>query len=256
MACPECKKEVSERALSCPQCGAPLPAGGRARRRASLMVAGAVGLAVVAGGAFLASERKSPYERVEELRAEQDGRGIHDEHVRQRFFRLYTEHPKDAVYAYLWARIVDDADKRDVLKRMIDHQLFDQPRPAPNGYTSFDSKEHMQNAAARYKGLFRGAIRSPERPDLQGIERTRLPDHKGPLAEAVRGFTVCANTYADACLRAYVPVDARFGSTWPRGDVDPGALKDNQVVGLAGAVVPNGRGENIMIADALTVEGS
>jgi hypothetical protein len=275
------------------------------------MLGAIVTLAFAAGGAALLLRPRSDYARVEELRAEQDVRGTHDEQVRQRFFRLYTEHPKSAMYAYLWARCVDDApkqldiaqqgiradpsfswnyniaaralavlnrvpeayeaaakgaaldpanlqvtDKRDVLKRMIDHKLLDQHKPAPNGYTAYDGKERVERAAARYRGLFRGLIRSPERPDLQGIERSRLPDHKGPLADAVRGFVVCANTYADACLRVYVPIDARFGNTWPPSEVDPRAIKDNQVLGVAGAVVLNGRGENIMIADALTVEGT
>jgi hypothetical protein len=247
---------------------------------------------------------------VEELRAEQDAHGgTHDEHVRQRAFRAYIEHPRSPMYIYLWARCVDDAnqqlelanqgiaadpsfawsynisaralahlgrvreaydaaakgaaldpanlqlaDKRSVLKLMVDHDLASQPRPAPNGYAAYESKEHLEKAAFRYKGLFRGMVRSPDRPDLQAIERSRVPDHKGPLVDAVRGFTVCANHYADACIRAYVPTDERFGNTWPRGGPDPSSFKDNQLVAVAGAVIPNGRGEHILVADSVVLD--
>jgi hypothetical protein len=273
-----------------------------------IYAAAAVVVALGAAAGIYAGLRRSPYAQVEEFRAEQDARGTHDEHVRQRFFRLYTEHPKSPMYIYLWARCVDDAnqqldlanqgvaldpafswnyniqaralahlgrvreahdsaargatldpanlqlaDKRTVLKTMLDHDLAGQPKPAPNGYTAYEGKEHLDKAF-RYKGLFRGLVRSPDRPDLQAIERSRVPDHKGPLAEAVRGFTVCANTYADACIRAFVPSDDRFGNAWPHNSPDPASLKDNQVVSVAGAVVPNGHGENILVADSLGLD--
>jgi hypothetical protein len=273
-----------------------------------IYAAAAVVIALAAGAGIYAGLHQSRYAQVEELRSDQDARGTHDEHVRQRFFRLYSEHPKNPMYIYLWSRCVDDAskqlelanqgilldpafswnyniqaralahlgrvreahdaaakgaaldpanlqlaDKRDVLKTMLDHDLAGQPKPAPNGYTAYEGKEHLDKAF-RYKGLFRGLVRSPERPDLVAIERSRVPDHKGPLVEAVRGFTVCSNTYADACIRAFVPQDDRFGNTWPHGGPDPASLKDNQVVTVAGAVVPNGRGENILVADAVDLD--
>ncbi len=246
---------------------------------------------------------------MEELRAEQDALGTRNEHVWQRFFRLYVEHPRDAMYVYLWGRCVDDpakqlalaeegihadprfawnyntgahalarlgrvkqaydyaakgaaldpaimqlADKREVLKLVLDHKLDGQPRPAPNAYTSYESKESFEKNAVRYRGLFHGAIRSPDRADLQAIEKSRIPDYKGAVSDVVKGFTVCADPLADACIRVYVPADAHFASTWPTPGTDVTALKDHQVVVVAGAVVTNGRGENIMLADAVTVE--
>jgi hypothetical protein len=136
------------------------------------------------------------------------------------------------------------SDKREVLKVVLDHKLGEQGRPAPNA----------EKGAVRYRGLFRGLVRSPDRADLRAIERSRVPDHKGPMFEAVRGFTLCANPVGDACLRVFVPADARFGSTWPGPTVDVAALKDRQVVAVAGSVVANGSGDDIMIADTVTVE--
>jgi hypothetical protein len=310
--CPECKHEVSDKARSCPNCGFYFETNeARSSGRARMGIFAAAGVIVALGagaGIYAGLHRSSKYAQVEEFRAEQDARGTHDEHVRQRFFRLHKEHPKNPMYIYLWARCVDDAnqqlelanrgihldpafswnyniqaralanlgrvreaydaaakgalvdpanlqliDKSAVLKTMVDHDLAGQPKPAPNGYTAYEGKEHLDKAF-RYKGLFRGLVRSLDRADLQAVERSRLPDHKGPLVEAVRGFTVCANTYADACIRAYVPTDDRFGNTWPRGEKDPSSFRDNQVVAVAGAVIPNGHGENILVADAVGLD--
>jgi hypothetical protein len=300
LPCPECKKDISDKAMACPQCGMPLaPSLERDRRgRRWLLGGGAVGLALLVGAGLFAAQRPTDYEKVEKLRTEQEELGTHNEEVQQRFFRLYKEHPKDAGYIYLWARCVDDAakqlelaeegmradprfswnynlaardlarqhkiaeayalaakgadldpanvpiaTKRDELKLILDHKLDGQAKPAPD-----------DKAAVRYEGLFRGAIRSPERSDLQAIERSRLPDYKGPVSEAVRGFTVCANHYADACIRAYVPDDGRLEPGWKRPGADVGALQDNRLVAVAGSVVTTGRGENILLADAVTVE--
>lgn len=266
--CPECKKEVSDKALACPHCGMPLAAQLERDRRRSRrrLVGGLVVLAVLVGGGLFVAQRPPDYAKVEELRAEQEDLGTRSEEVQQRFFRLYKEHPRDAGYIYLWARCVDDtakqlelaqegmradplfswnynlaardlarqdkvaeayamavkgADlnpaniplgkKRAELKTMLDGKLDAQPKPAPG--------------AVKYRGLFRGILRSPERTDLQAIEKSRLPDAKGPVSEAVRGFTVCANHYADACLRAYVPSDARLEPGWARPATDVGASR-------------------------------
>jgi hypothetical protein len=311
--CSECKKEVSDRAASCPQCGMPLaPKPGPselAHRRRRLFVGGVVVALALGGAAKLYAMRPSDYQRTEDLRAEQDDEGPHSEHVRQRFFRLYKEHPKDAVYVYLWARCVDDAakqldlaqegmradpsfswnynlasrdlarlnrvpeaydlavkgaaldpanmplaDKTQLLKRMLDHHLESEAKPVPTAYTTYDSKENFEKGAVRYEGLFHGAVRSPERADFQAIEKTRLPSYKGPVSEVVRGFTVCANHFADACIRVYVPDDGRFEPAWQHTSTDVTRIKDEQLVRVAGAVVANGRGENILLADAVTVE--
>ena len=307
-SCPDCKKDVSEKALTCPQCGAPLGPGlQRARERRRWVLGGVV--AVIVGGGVFAMRRPSDYDKVEELRAEQEELGTHTERVQQRFFRLYKEHPNDAMYVYLWARCVDDpakqlelaqegmrvdprfswnynlaardlarvnkvaegyeiavkgaeidpasmplAEVRGVLKLMVDRKLDAQPKPVPSGYTSYESKENFEKGAVRYKGVFRGGIRSPERSDLEAIERSRLSTYKGPVSDAVKGFVVCANRYADACIRTYVPNDARFEPIWEHTAADVTAIKENRLVSVAGSVVTNGRGENIMLADAVAVE--
>jgi hypothetical protein len=295
--CPECKKDISDKAAACPQCGMPLArtAAPRGRGRALAWPA-AVGIALlmVAVGTVLA-QRPSDYERVEALRIEQEEQGTRSDEVRQRFFRLYKEHPKDAVYVYLWARSVDDASQqlalaqegmrvdprfswnynlaaRDLarldrvpeaydtavkgaaldpasmplaekvqeLKLMMDHHLESQPKLQPGG--------------GRYEGLFHGVIRNPSASDLRAIEKSRLPDHKGPLSDVVQGFLLCKNHFADACVHVYVPDDARFEPAWPHPAVDVAGLKESRLLQVTGAVVPDGRGENILLADAVTVE--
>ena len=298
--CAECQLEVSDKALACPHCGMPLQGtatkgGGQ---RVTLAAIAAIAILVVAGGVALAmAMRPSEYSRVEQLRAEQDVDGTHDEHVRQRFFRLYKAHPQNAMYIYLWARCIDDAgeqlklaeegiladprfswnynmaaralarqnrlpeayeqakkgialdpgnlelaQKQTSLKTIIDHKLAEESRPAPSG------------GPARYEGLFRSLIKSPDRSDLQAIEASRLPDGKSPLAEALRGFAVCANPFADACVRVYVPRDARFKNAWPPPAVDVGAIKEHQLVTVTGPVVTNARGDTLLLADSVTVE--
>jgi hypothetical protein len=249
------------------------------------------------------------YSRVEQYRAEQDADGTHDEHVRQRFYRLYESHPKNAMYIYLWARCVDEpakqlelanqglqadpnfswnynmasralarlgrvpeaydqavkgaaldpgnlelAKKKAALKLMIDHKLVEQAKPAPSAYTTYGSKENFDRGAVRYAGLFHSVIRSPDAADLQAIETTRMPDFRNPIGEAVRGFQVCANPFADMCVRVYVPRDDRFNTAWQRSTTDVGTLKEHQLVTVAGAVVTTSKGENILLADAVTVE--
>ena len=66
---------------------------------------------------------------------------------------------------------------------------------------------------------------------------------------------MCANTFADACVHAFVPVDGKFGKAWAVTGADVTALKEHQVVTVAGTVVANGRGENVLLADSVTVEG-
>ena len=237
-----------------------------------------------------------PYALVEQLRGEQDADGTHTERVRQRFYRLYKEHPRSAMYAYLWARCVDDpakqlelaqqgiaadprfswnynmaaralarlnrvpeaydqarrgtaidpgnlelAEKERALKAMIDRKLPEEAIPA-------------DGPAQRYVGLFRGGVRSPDASDVQAIEKVHQPDDAGPAADAVRGFVVCANPYADSCLRGYVPRGTRFKNAWPGIPVDVGAIHDHDVVDVHGTVVTNSRGERLLVADSVTVE--
>lgn len=320
--CPECQKDVSDKAPACPHCGMPLLARPAvavgvgspapplvARWKTLLGLAVAIVLALMGVGALALWLRRPDYSRVEQLRAEQDAEGTRDEHVRQRFFRLYKGHPHNAMFIYLWARCVDDAaqqldlaeqgiradpsfawsynmaaralarlnripeaydqavkgasldpaniqlaDKQRSLRLILDHKLTDQRPPVPSAYSSYEGKESFEKGAVRYQGLFRALIRSPDRADLQAMEKSRLPDYKNPIADAVRGFVVCANPFADACIRAYVPRDARFETVWPHPDADVGAFKEHQLVTVAGSVVSNGKGENILLADAITVE--
>jgi hypothetical protein len=297
--CPECKKDVSDRAAVCPQCGRPMatPPGASLGRRRLTPVIGVVVLAALGAAAFLAL-RPSDYERVEALRIEQDEQGTRSDAVRQRYFRLYKDHPTDAVYVYLWARCVDDAsqqlalaqegmranprfswnynlaardlarlnrvpeaydlavkgaaldpasiplaEKVDALKLMVDHHLDAQPKLAPS-------------AGATYEGLFHGVIHAPSSSDLHAIERSRLQDHKGPVADVVQGFQVCTNHFSDACVHVYVAVDERLEPTWKHPGVDVATVKENRLVKVVGSVVANGRGENILLADAVTVEGT
>jgi len=319
LPCPECKKEVSDKAPACPHCGFPLQSPPRAASATSApgaarrsLVGGAVLVAVLAAvGTALAlrQDSKDSYTRVEQYRADQDAQGTHDEHVRQRFYRLYETHPHNAMYIYLWARCVDDAakqldlanegiradpgfswnynmaaralarmnrvpdayeqatkgaaldpgnleltNKKAALKLIIDRKLVEQSKPAPSAYTTYDSKENFDKGAVKYSGLFRSAMRSPDPSDLQAIAKTRLPDYKGPISEAVRGLVVCANPFADACIRVYVPRDGRFKTAWQPSETDVGTLREHELVRAAGAVVTNGKGENILLADAVTVE--
>src|SRR6202044_253021 len=115
----------SDKAPSCPQCGVPLreeaappvvSAGAAAsashtRRRMLTRIAGGAFVVLAVAGAGLAL-RQPDYSLVEQLRAEQDALGTRNDHVRQRFFRLHREHPRNAMYTYLWARCLDDPGKR------------------------------------------------------------------------------------------------------------------------------------------------
>jgi hypothetical protein len=298
--CSECQKEVSDKALACPHCGLPQPAARvpiAARRRTFALIGGVLLLVLLAGGGSELALRAPDYSRVEQLRAEQDADGTHDQNVRQRFFRLYKAHPHNAMYIYLWARCVDDAgeqlklaeegirgeprfswnynmaaralgrlgrvaeaydqavkgaaidpgnmqlaDKQAALKTILDHKLADEPRPATGA----------DKATAHYEGLFRSLVRSPDRSDLQAIA-ARVPDFKGPLGDAIRGFAVCANPFADSCIRVYVPRDARFNS-WSPAAVDVTGLKEHQLLSVSGPVVVNSKGETLVLADAVTVE--
>ncbi len=312
--CSECKKEISDKAAACPQCGVPItePSSREARERRTVrlvvMVLGAVALAGV--GAHFAT-RPSDYERVEALRVEQEEQGTRSDEVRQRYFRLYKEHPNDATYVYLWARCVEDpseqlalaqqgmradprfswnynlaardlarlghvqeaydmaqkgaaldaanlplADKVQELKLMIDHHLDAQGKIAPSLYTTYDTKENFEKGAVRYEGLFHGSIRSPSGADIRAMERSRLQDRRGAASDAVQGFQLCTNHFADACVRVYVPEDTRFEPGWQHSGVDVTRIKENAFVKVAGSVVPNGRGENILLADTVTVEGT
>jgi hypothetical protein len=295
--CSECQKEISDKALACPHCGLPLsPKAPSPWVRRIEVAAGVAVLALIAGVGLFAARHRHDYDRVDELREDQDARGgTHNEHVRQRSFRLYREHPGNAMYAYLWARCIDDpekqlavaeeglradprfawnynvgahalsrlhrvgqaydmavkgaeldpasmqlADKRELLKIVVDRKLADQGRPGQKGMNS-------------YRGLFRGILHSPSRADLGAIEKSKTHDGKGPVSESVRGFSVCANPVADACVRAYVPADATFGN-WPYPATDVTAIKDRQVVAVAGSFIGAGAGEVILLADSVTVE--
>jgi hypothetical protein len=306
--CPECQKDVSDKAPTCPHCGVPLRAG-RASRRKLATIAGVVLVAALAAGALALALRRPDYAMVERLRAEQDAQGTHAEHVRQRFFRLYSENPRNAMYIYLWARCVDDpqkqldlasegiradphfswsynmasralarlnripeaydeavkgaaldpgnmqlANKQKALKLMMDHKLTDQAAPAPNAYSSYESKEAFERGAVRYHGLFRPLAGGFDRADLQAMEKSRLADYKGSVPDAVQGFMVCANPFADACTRTYVPRDARFKTVWMHPSTEVRSLHEHQLIAVAGSVVTNGKGENILLADAVTVE--
>jgi hypothetical protein len=312
-ACPECQKEVSDKAIACPHCGMPqkrAEAAGAASAR-TLGVGIALALLLLVGGglavAFRESDARGPdYARVEQLRAEQDEDGTHDPNVRQRFYRLYKAHPRSAMYIYLWARCVDDApeqqrlaeegiridprfswnynvlaralarqhhvaeaydqarkgaaldpgnmqlaDKQASLKAILDHKLEGETLPQADG----------DKTPARYEGLFRAAIKSPDRSDLQAIEATRLAgvkpeDAKGPLSDALFGFVVCANPYSDACARVYVPRDARFKSAWAPSSVPLANVKEHQLMSVAGIAVKNSQGESIVLADSVTVEAA
>jgi len=294
LPCPECKKDVSDRAPTCPHCGYPLMARGPARGKMTLVVAVVLVAAALVGGGVAMAHRGGDYARVEQLRAEQDADGTHDEHVRQRFFRLYEANPGNAMYIYLWSRCVEDpgkqlelaqqgmkadpsfswnynmasralarlnrlpeaydlavkgaaldpgnlelADKLTTQKLIIDHKLADQPRP-------------VDGVAAKYEGLFRSPIRSPDGADLQAIEKTRLPDSKD-VSEGIRGFVLCANPYADSCVRTYVPRDDRYKMAWPHPSTDVGALREHQLLTVTGTMVTNAKGEPVLLADVVTV---
>jgi hypothetical protein len=307
LPCPECQREVSDKAPACPQCGFPLR---RTPFTARLKMAlGGVLVVALAGGAVALARRFSDYSRVEQLRAEQDKEGTHSEHVKQRFFRLFKAHPKNAMYIYLWARCVDDpveqlelaqegihedpafswnynmasramarvgriaeaydqavkgaaldpgniqlVEKQRSLKLMLDHKLEAQAKPAPNAYTTYDSKENFEKGAVRYQGLFRSVIKQADRADSDAMGKARAPDYKAPVGDVVRGIVVCANPYADVCMRVYVPRDDRFKTAWPHPAANVDKIKEHQLVTVAGAVVTNSRGENILLADSITVE--
>jgi hypothetical protein len=324
--CPECQKDVSDKAPACPHCGMPLREAAaplavspgaaattsHVRRRMLMRIAGGVLVVLIVAGVGVAL-RQPDYSLVEELRAEQDALGTRNEHVKQRFFRLHREHPKNAMYTYLWARCIDEpgkrlelanegiredprfswnynlasralaqlnrvpeayedavkgaaldpgnmqlSDKRQILKLILDQKLTDEGKPTPNAYAGYESKENFEKAAVRYKGLFRGPLRSPDRGDAHAIEKGRLPDYKDGPPDVVRGFLVCTNPFSDTCVRVYTARDplSDAGKTkvvWMQPGTDVAALKDNQLVTVAGAVVTTGKGESIVLADAVTV---
>ena len=291
VSCPECKKDVSDKALVCPHCGIRLR-----RSRATFWAIGAAVVSLLVGGGVALAMHKPEYAEVEQLRAEQDSDGTKDEHVRQRFYRLYEEHPHSAMYIYLWARCVDDpaqqlelahqgieadprfawnynmaaralarldrvpeaydqavkgaqldpgnlelSKKKQALKTILDRKLMDQPKPEPG-------------PSVTYVGLFHALVKTPERADLEVLEKTRAAGYKGRVEEAVRGFVVCDNPYSDRCIRAYVPRDDRFKPAWARPDVDVGTLAEHRVVHVVGTVVVNGKGEDVMLADTVAVD--
>ncbi len=298
-ACAECQRDVSDKAIACPHCGLPLqPAPAPAAQRAMVpRVAGGVLLLAVAAASLAFLLRGPDYSRVEQLRAEQDADGTHDQNVRQRFYRLYKAHPESAMYIYLWSRCVDDAaeqlklaeegihadprfswnynmasralarlnrvpeaydlavkgvaldpgnmqlaEKQRSLKLILDHKLADESRPSAS-----------DKGSLRYQGLFKSVIRAPEHSDIQAVETSRLADYKSPAADAVHGFVVCANPFADSCVRAYVPRDGRLKGTWPPPDIDVTTTKEHQLVTVVGAPVTNSKGETILLADSVTV---
>jgi hypothetical protein len=310
--CPECQKDVSDKARACPHCGTPTRSTRTRRKRLSVAL-GAVLVALVATGLVMRF-RRNEYGMVERLRAEQDGPGTRNEHVRQRFYRLFREHPDNAMYIYLWARCIDDPqkrldlaeqgiradprfswnynlaaralaqqnrvqeayddavkgssldpgnmqlnEKRELLKLVLDNKLMEQPKPAPNAYAVYESKESFEKGAVRYRGLFRGPLRGAGENDAKGIEKNRVADLKAVPGDPVKGFHVCTNPFSDTCIRVYTvraPLQdaAHAKVVWMQPGLDVGTLKDNQLVTVSGSVVPNGKGENILLADSVTVE--
>ncbi len=301
LSCTECQKEVSDKALACPHCGFPLrgqamPPAVRARHTMLVRVVAVALFICLAGAGVAVSLRPPKYSLVEQLRGEQDVDGTHTEKVRQRFYRLYTEHPRNAMYIYLWARCVDDpskqlelaeqgihadprfswnynmaaralarlnrvpeaydqavkgaaldpgnlelANKKKSLKVIIDRKLVEQPKVA-------------EGAGQHYAGLFGSWIRSPGSSDIQAIKKGRLPDYGNPVADAVRGFMVCANPYADSCLRVFVPRDGRLKRAWPSPATDVSTAREHDFVSITGSVLATSEGENILLADAVSVE--
>ena len=82
---------------------------------------------------------------------------------------------------------------------------------------------------------------------------------KAVPADMVNGFAVCANPFTDACVRVYATREpiSDAGHTkivWMAAGTDVTALKDPQVVTVAGAVITNDKGENILLADSVKVE--
>jgi hypothetical protein len=298
LSCPECHKEVSDKAFACPHCGLQraAPGSGRMRARTLVLQAAACAASFAAGvGVAAAWPRPTGYEKVEQLRGEQDAEGTHSEAVRQRFYRLYKEHPRSAMYMYLWARCVDEPEKQlelaeegiradprfswnfnmaaralarlgrvpeaydeatkgaaldpgnleltekvHALKTMLDRKLPEEGKPT-------------DGAGRRYVGLFRSVIRNPDDADLREVQATRLQNYAGAAGDAVRGFVVCANPYADACVRVYVPRDARLSVLWPASGADVSTLREHALVQIVGTVVIS-RGEPILLADSVTVE--
>jgi hypothetical protein len=310
--CPECKNEVSDKAPTCPHCGYPLiasPSGSSAPSSALTRITGGVLLAAVVAGGFVLALRRPDYSLVEQLREDQDEEGTHDEHTRQRFFRSYKTHPGNAMYAYLWARCVDDAakqlelaqegirddasfawnynmasralarlnrvpeaydmavkglaldpanlelaNKQKSLKVMIDHKLAQESAPKPTEYVRYDNEENFKKGAVKYEGLFRSAIRRPDASDVRAMDTGRLFDTSADTAEGVHGFVLCANPYADMCMRVFVTKDGRFKSAWPPSAIDVGALHEQQLVAVAGAVATTVEGVDILLADSVAVE--
>ncbi len=292
VSCPECKKEVSDKAPTCPHCGVRL-ARGRSRRLLWILAA-VLALVVLGGGVALAM--RSDYAQVDQLRAEQDTDGTRDEHVRQRFYRLYQDHPHNAMYIYLWARCVDDAaqqlelakqgiaaDPRFAWNYNMASRALARLNRVPEAYDQalkgaaldpgnlelakkkkalkliIDKKLMDQGApvtapAATFRGLFQASNRGPDHADVEAIEKARVPAYKGKMDEALRGFLVCENPYSDLCIRAYVPRDDRFKPTWQRPPSDVEKLGEHQLVDVTGAIVTNAKGETIMLADAVVVE--
>jgi tetratricopeptide (TPR) repeat protein len=144
-------------------------------------------------------------------------------------------------------------DKLASLTLILDRKLTEEPRPAPSAYVKYD-KAKLDKEGVRYTGLFRDAPRA-DRADLQAIEASRGGDPKSGIGDALRSFSLCANPYADVCTRVFVPRDARFGDAWPAPAASMGELHEHQLVTVAGAVVATSKGENILLADSVKVEG-
>ncbi len=140
------------------------------------------------------------------------------------------------------------ADKQTALKAMLDHKLEGEAAPVAGA---------DDRAPARYEGLFGSAIRSPDRSDTVAIETSHRLDgaeKSAAIGDAVRGFSVCANPFADSCVRVYLPRDGRFKTAWQVPATDVTAIKEHQLVTVAGSAVKNSRGETILLADTVTVE--
>ena len=198
--CPECQKDVSDKARACPHCGMPLkadqeaapvvvsPTAGHARRRTLARILGAVLVVLVVGGIGIAL-RRTDYPEVEQLRAEQDRPGTHDEHVRQRFFRLYNEHPNNAMYIYLWGRCVDDPQKR---LDSAEQGIHADPRFSWNYNLAAKALAQLNRVPEAYDRALHGAALDPgnmqlteKRDRLKAILDHKLTDQAEGRAERV-----------------------------------------------------------------------
>ena len=160
VSCPECKQEVSDKAPACPHCGFRLASG----RFRPWWITLALLSILASGGAALAMVRGADsYSRVDELRAEQDADGTRDEHVRQRFYRLYEEHPRNAMYIYLWARCVDDpAQQLDSAHQGIEAD----PRFAWNYNMASRALARLNRVPEAYDEAVKGAALDPGNLEL------------------------------------------------------------------------------------------